>query len=358
MADQKITDLTGYTTPLDADVVPVVDVANDTTKKTTWSNIKATLKTYFDTLYTYTIPVKATGAEINTGTDDAKFATPKAIADSNIAFTTDIPVKASGAELDTGTDDVKFATAKAIKDSHNVPSVAPGTVGNVLTSDGTDWTSSAPASGGTYSVNADETNGNYFTKQIPMISTSTTAVTGWTLASTTITNNGAGSYFTLSPTFSSNLEMSTNIFGTGSSNDYSIANNKTIRIKFRIRVDDSADRKGWGLCITPGNIHTAHTDVTNGEVRFIYNANVLYAQNANGSSATYTDVTSGITVTNWNIYEIVFTPGTEAKFYINGNLVATHTTNLPTSGTPILAYGVNANGRVIRTLEPIISIER
>lgn len=51
MADTKISGLTGYTTPLDADVIPVVDTANTTTKKVTWSNIKATLKTYFDTLY-------------------------------------------------------------------------------------------------------------------------------------------------------------------------------------------------------------------------------------------------------------------------------------------------------------------
>jgi len=55
-----------------------------------------------------------------------------------------LPVKASGAELDTGTDDAKFATAKAINDSHNVPSVAPSTSGNVMTSNGTDWVSSAP----------------------------------------------------------------------------------------------------------------------------------------------------------------------------------------------------------------------
>jgi len=54
-----------------------------------------------------------------------------------------VPVKATGAELDTGTDDAKFATAKALKDSHNVPSVAPSTSGKVMTSDGTDWTSAA-----------------------------------------------------------------------------------------------------------------------------------------------------------------------------------------------------------------------
>ena len=53
-------------------------------------------------------------------------------------------VVATGAELDTGTDDSKFATAKALKDSHNVPSVAPSTSGNILTADGLDWTSAAP----------------------------------------------------------------------------------------------------------------------------------------------------------------------------------------------------------------------
>lgn len=144
MADSKIKDLTSYTTPLNADVLPVVDDANDTTKKVSWANIKATLKTYFDTLYTYTIPVKATGAEINTGTDDAKFATAKAISDSNIAFISDIPVKATGTEVDTGTDDAKFLTSKAVNDSHNIPDVAPSTSGNVLTSNGTDWISALP----------------------------------------------------------------------------------------------------------------------------------------------------------------------------------------------------------------------
>jgi hypothetical protein len=84
------------------------------------------------------VPVKATGAEINTGTDDAKFATAKAIADSNVAFVADIPVKASGAEVNTGTDDAKFVTAKAIADS---------AIGDV-----TAWTTFDPTSYITWSV--------------------------------------------------------------------------------------------------------------------------------------------------------------------------------------------------------------
>lgn len=63
------------------------------------------------------IPVKATGAEINTGTDDAKFATAKAIEDSDYIKAAALPVKATGAEVNTGTDDDKFVTAKAIADS-------------------------------------------------------------------------------------------------------------------------------------------------------------------------------------------------------------------------------------------------
>ena len=209
---------------------------------------------------------------------------------------------------------------------------------------------------GRFSVNADETLNTWQTVEVAMYPTSTTAVLGWTLASTTVTTQSAGGYILLTPTISANFEMSTSLMGSGSTANYSPAQNKDIRIKFRLKVNDTSDRKGWGLCVTPANIHTAQTDTTNGEIRFILNGSTLYAQNANGT-ATSTDVSSGITVTNWNIYEIVFNPGTDIKYYINGTLVATHTTNLPTTGTLVLAYGVNANGRTIDTTFPVVSYE-
>jgi hypothetical protein len=43
---------TGKTTPVDADTVPLIDsAASNVLKKVTWANVKATLKSYFDTLY-------------------------------------------------------------------------------------------------------------------------------------------------------------------------------------------------------------------------------------------------------------------------------------------------------------------
>lgn len=121
------------------------------------------------------VPAKATGADVNAGTDDAKYVTSKAISDSNVAFTGDIPIdvsdltdsthiipapytlpaasttvlggvkidgttvtidennvisavssssltKATGAEINTGTDNTKYVTSKAISDSNLIRS--------------------------------------------------------------------------------------------------------------------------------------------------------------------------------------------------------------------------------------------
>ena len=51
MADKKISELTAYTPAIDADQIAIVDSTAGATKRITWANIKATLKTYFDTLY-------------------------------------------------------------------------------------------------------------------------------------------------------------------------------------------------------------------------------------------------------------------------------------------------------------------
>lgn len=78
---------------------------------------------------------------------------------------------------------------------------------------------------------------------------------------------------------------------------------------------------------------TAYADQTStGEgIRFVNNAGTLYASHSNGTTNVNTNINSGITDTDWNILEFVFSPGVDIKFYINGTLVATHTTSLPNS---------------------------
>ena len=50
--DSNIAATTAKTTPVDADLAPIIDsAASNVRKVVSWANIKATLKTYFDTLY-------------------------------------------------------------------------------------------------------------------------------------------------------------------------------------------------------------------------------------------------------------------------------------------------------------------
>jgi hypothetical protein len=51
MSNILIQNLPSKTTPIDVDVLPIVDSTGPTTSNVSWANVKATLKTYLDTLY-------------------------------------------------------------------------------------------------------------------------------------------------------------------------------------------------------------------------------------------------------------------------------------------------------------------
>lgn len=65
--------LTAKTTPVDGDYVGLMDsAASNALKKLSWSNVKATLKTYFDALYApYTPPFRSSSANTTTTAADA-----------------------------------------------------------------------------------------------------------------------------------------------------------------------------------------------------------------------------------------------------------------------------------------------
>ena len=103
--------------------------------------------TTFNSALVTTGNITAPTIKLTTGAGAGKVLVSDADGDATWETAGAVPVKATGAELDTGTNDDKFATAKALKDSHNVPSVAPSTAGKVLRSNGTDWTSANIAAG-------------------------------------------------------------------------------------------------------------------------------------------------------------------------------------------------------------------
>lgn len=110
----------------------------------------------------------ASGAEVNTGTDDTKYVTAKAVADSNVAFIANIPVKASGAETNTGTNDAKFVTplawmtAKTTVTAHTPAGAGTTTLDLSL---GSIFTVKMPAATQTLAI-SNATVGRYFVVEI------------------------------------------------------------------------------------------------------------------------------------------------------------------------------------------------
>lgn len=108
----SINGATAKTTPVDADTMPILDsAASNVLKKVTWANIKATLKTYFDTLYP---SGSGTSSGTNTG-DQNLFSTIAVAGQSNVVAdtTTDTLTLAAGSNItittNAGTDTVTIA---------------------------------------------------------------------------------------------------------------------------------------------------------------------------------------------------------------------------------------------------------
>lgn len=98
----EIVAATGKTTPVDADLLALVDsAASFVLKKLTWANLKATLKTYFDTLYVSLTPSVTVVSYSATTTVDLSTIAHGGIA--RITLTGNITI-----QLSNGTDGKKF----------------------------------------------------------------------------------------------------------------------------------------------------------------------------------------------------------------------------------------------------------
>lgn len=192
-----------------------------------------------------------------------------------------------------------------------------GTAGQVLK---TNDAATAPEWGSPSGIPGDA-NG-YFTYQL-----STVAAT-WTSVDATLTQN-TPTYSTIASSADTWYSYAT-MAGVGSGIIVEFVEGKNFRSSFRARPTNgtTGDRKiGFGASSA---FPTVYNSSVNDFVGFALDGGTLYAVTANaGVGATATDVSAGITETNWNTYRVEFDAGSEARFYVNETLVTTINTNLP-----------------------------
>lgn len=117
---------------------------------------------------------------------------------------------------------------------------------------------------------------------------------------------------------------------------------------------------GFADSASTGSIFKAYNDSTENRVLFSQKSTgELYATISKASvGVTNTDISSGLTLGNWNNYRIELTLGTNAKFYVNGVLKATLSgANLPTATNGILMGFGRSNTSLFQVTAPTLSLQ-
>lgn len=118
-----------------------------------------------------------------------------------------------------------------------------------------------------------------------------------------------------------------------------------------------------GIADGSGSAMDAISNLTNtaiARVGFNHYNGRIYAVNCDTSAVTSTDIQADTTATK-RVYTIIYTT-TSIKFYINGSLVATHTTNIPTApaGNPYMglqfgSYNGSGSAAYFAVSNPVLS---
>lgn len=203
------------------------------------------------------------------------------------------------------------------------------------------------------SVNTLETQAAWFTWTAPVIVDASDVPVGWETTGTPVNSSsldhGGAGYTVIGGTGGGGLIVATSVPGNGSSDKYTAASSKDIKVKNRVQFDttpSAGNSIGFGFADATGTLDDDPTSTAT-NIRFVNQAGVLYAVNSNGTTNTATNISSGLTITSWNTYEIVFNPGTNILFYVNGAVKATHTTNLPTGSLQYFGYGTEVSDSML-----------
>ena len=154
MSDFKtwVAGLTSKTSPVDADSLPLVDSVSGATQRLTWANLKATAKTYFDTLYALSGAVTSSGLTQSTnkllGRGTAATGAIEEITLGTGLSLSGTTLNAAGAgatlaaNVFTGAQEVDLAVAAASTDGKVLATTATATVGAQKWSPRFRWTGS------------------------------------------------------------------------------------------------------------------------------------------------------------------------------------------------------------------------
>jgi hypothetical protein len=214
----------------------------------------------------------------------------------------------------------------------------------------------------------------YWNFDIPfLISTDVPTGNYWVVTNATITNFASNSIY-----LAASSDATTSIITNTTGNDSGIflmpgtlgpapitfATTKDVIVEFGLELNATGTEQiGFGLASSNAPF-IDYDDATERAACFTVSAaGALYGHTSpGGGGANHTEtLISGVTLTDFNTYRIEFNPGVDVKFYVNGVLKATNTTNLPTSDRIRFGYGVqgstNSND-VVQMTKPYFAIEK
>lgn len=221
----------------------------------------------------------------------------------------------------------------------------PGTTTTFLNGNGA---FTVPTNGAAYSVNADESIGTNYSSIIIGPSGTGVGLNGWnTFTGFSALSNGVKFSATISSQVGScalNAPDPSNNFDALSCETTNIVRLKTYGTTFAKQINDYG---AFGFSDTGSSVNFAdRTNVSGRDVKFIWNSGGItqhiWCVTSDGTGVTATAVSTPprIDQNTMNLFEIVLIPFTSAKFYINGVLVATNTTNLYASASAQLFFEV------------------
>ncbi len=141
---------------------------------------------------------------------------------------------------------------------------------------------------------------------------------------------------------------------------YNFNDTKDMLVEFgAIFSSVGTDQMGFGLVETIAPTADYDDQTVDAACFTVDSAGVLYAHTSDNSVGHTEVAIAGITLTNLNTYRIEFNPGVNAKFYVNGVLKATITTNLPNSANVKFAVGSGGNTNYpTGVIQPTFSVEK